>query len=274
MVLKPRVKAPSPELIGKTQTVLDRHSLHTICISAKCPNIVECFSRGTATFMILGNICTRRCRFCNVFHGKPQEIDETEPTRIAKAVKEMGLSYVVITSVDRDDLSDFGSDQFYAVCQAIQKENPYTKVELLTPDFQGNKKAVQKVIDANPYKLAHNIETVEPLFKRIKSAGSYKRSLEVLETYTTSGIKTKSSVMVGLGETKRDLIRSFQDLVQAGVSQLTIGQYLQPSSSNAKVQKYYTQEEFDELAHLAKECGIEHVISGILVRSSYYADLY
>ncbi|BCD60358.1 MULTISPECIES: lipoyl synthase [unclassified Nitratiruptor] len=274
MVLKPKVKAPSPELIGKTQTILNRHSLNTICIAAKCPNIAECYARGTATFLILGNICTRRCKFCNVFYGKPFEIDETEPKRIAQAVKEMELSYVVITSVDRDDLSDFGSKQFFNVTKKIQKYTPNTKIELLTPDFQGHNGALQRVIAARPYKLAHNIETVERLFKTIKSAGSYKRSLSVLETYAKSGIKTKSSVMVGLGETKQELLQSFQDLANAGVSQLTIGQYLQPSPTNYSVQKYYTQAEYDELAQLAKEYGIKHVVSGILVRSSYYAEIY
>lgn len=269
MYLKPKVKAPAPELVSNTETILQATATNTICMASACPNRSECFARGVATFMILGNICTRTCRFCNVPHGKPPPPDPSEPVRVAEAVRRLGLSYVVITSVDRDDLADFGAKQFAKVCQMLQG----VKVELLTPDFQGNLEAAQRVVDANPYKLAHNIETVERLTKVVMPGSSYKKSLKLLEFYAKSGILTKSSLIVGMGEQMEELAVTFKDLANAGVRQLTIGQYLQPSCEHLPVAKYYTQEEFKQLATMAQAAGIKKVVSGPLVRSSYYADI-
>ena len=270
--VKPKVKAPSPELIGNTERVLKRYNTNTICLESKCPNIAECFARGTATFLILGDICTRQCKFCNVTHAKPLDIDPMEPERVASAVQELGLSYVVVTSVDRDDLDDLGADQFVKTIRSIKMASPRTKIEVLTPDFQAKKELLGRIIDAKPYKLAHNIETVQRLSKKIMPGCSYTKSLKVLEYYAGSGIMTKSSIMVGLGESLDELRQSFQDLASAGVMQLTIGQYLQPSPNHAPVAKYYTPEEFELLREIAQEAGIHTVVSGVLVRSSYYAD--
>ncbi|BCD68152.1 lipoyl synthase [Nitratiruptor sp. YY09-18] len=271
MYLKPRVKAPAPELIDTTLKILQKNSVNTICLESHCPNITECFHRKTATFLILGDICTRSCKFCSVKHAKPLPFDPTEPQRVARAVKELGLSYVVITSVDRDDLPDFGVSGFVAVTQAI-KEQTDAKIELLTPDFKAKSELLAQIIAANPYKLAHNIETVERLSRWVMPGCSYQKSLKVLETYAKSGIITKSSLMVGLGETKKEIYESLQDLRCAGVQQLTIGQYLQPTSKQLPVQKYYSSQEFEELRQYALSLGFKAVEAGVLVRSSYYAD--
>ncbi len=273
MYLKPKVKAPAPELIDRTAAILRQNGTNTICIESKCPNITECFARGTATFLILGDRCTRTCAFCNVTHAKPSPPDPTEPERVARAAQQMGLSYVVITSVDRDDLRDGGAGHFAAVCRTLKKRNPTTKIELLTPDFKGKKEALDLIIASNPYKLAHNIETVRRLTPSLMPGSSYERSLEVLSYYAQSHIPTKSSVMVGLGETKEELREAFEDLASVGVQQLTIGQYLRPTPSHWPVRRYYEPQEFEELRLLAKEAGIQKVVSGVLVRSSYYADI-
>ncbi len=269
MYLKPKVKAPSPEIVGTTEKILQRYGTNTICMVSVCPNRSECFARGTATFMILGSICTRKCHFCNVEHGKPLPPDPKEPQRVAEAVRELGLRYVVITSVDRDDLPDFGAGAFAKVCEALEN----VKVELLTPDFQGKEEIAQIVIEARPYKLAHNVETVQRLTKSVMPGSNYKRSLKLLELYAKSDILTKSSVIVGMGETKEELMATFKDLASVGVRQLTIGQYLRPTPSHLPVAKYYTPQEFEELAQMAYEAGLERVVSGALVRSSYYADI-
>ncbi len=270
---KPKVKAPSNELIYKTKSVLDKYSSHTICIESLCPNIAECFERKTATFLILGNICTRNCKFCAVESGKPKEINLQEPKKVAEAIKELRLKYVVITSVDRDDLKDFGASHFAKTVEEIKKINPNTKIELLTPDFQNKKSSLDIVINSDPYKLAHNIETVRRLSKKIMPGCSYDKSLKVLEYYAKSEIITKSSIMVGLGEREEEIEECFRDLLNVGVKQLTIGQYLSPSKTNAKVIKYYHPKEFQELKKLALSMGFEAVASGILTRSSYYADI-
>ncbi len=269
---KPKVKAPQPELIAQTKEILERFHTNTICIESACPNIGECFARKSATFLILGNICTRKCHFCNVTHGKPLTLDPTEPQRVAAAINQMKLRYVVITSVDRDDLGDGGAGHFAKVVEAIKQKNPSIKVEVLTPDFKGSITALQTIIEAEPFKLAHNIETVKRLAKKIMPGCSYTRSLKVLKTYAKSGITTKSSLMVGLGESIDELQEAFEDLAEVGVSELTIGQYLAPSPAHAPVVRYYSQEEFAMLADRAKDARIEKVVSGILVRSSYYAD--
>ncbi len=273
MYLKPKVKAPSLELISKTKSILDKNFTNTICIESHCPNIAECFERKTATFLILGDTCTRRCKFCAVKKAKPSSIDEDEPKRVAKAVKELELKYVVITSVDRDDLKDFGANQFVKSVEEIKKVSKSIKIELLTPDFQNKKELLDLIISSKPYKLAHNIETVERLSKKIMPGCSYKKSLLVLEYYAKSEIITKSSIMVGLGESKREIISTLYDLKNAGVSQITIGQYLSPSEKHAKVIKYYTPNEFQELKSIALSIGFKAVKSGALVRSSYYADI-
>ncbi len=273
MSLKPKVKAPHPYLVEKTAMILQKEGTNTICMESKCPNIAECFERGTATFLIMGTRCTRKCSFCNVSHGTPAALDPKEPVKIARAVQKLGLRYVVITSVDRDDIEDYGASHFFHVCQSIRRLNPDTKIELLTPDFQGDEKALETIVQTDAYKLAHNVETIERLTKKIMPGSRYHRSLEVLRYYATSGAIVKSSLMVGLGETKEELIQTFEDLAKAGVRHLTIGQYLQPSTAHHPVIKYYRPHEFDELAVLAKKAGIEAVVSGALVRSSYYADI-
>ncbi len=267
---KPRVKAPAAELIGRTAEVLRTTGVDTICRASACPNITECFDRGTATFLILGPYCTRSCAFCNVPRGKGA-VDESEPARVALAVIKLGLRYAVVTSVDRDDLDDFGARAFVRTVEAI-KETSDAKVELLTPDFQAKSDALRLIVQARPDKLAHNLETVRRLYKKIKSAGSYTKSLSVLEYYAKSGIVTKSSLIVGLGESMEELFEAIKDLKEAGVRQLTIGQYLRPSPQNIAVQRYYGPEEFKELASFALELGFEAVQSGPLVRSSYYAE--
>ncbi len=270
---KPKVKAPSFELIGKTKKILDKNFVNTICLNSACPNIGECFERKTATFLILGNICTRRCKFCAVKKAKPDPIDKNEPLNVAKAIKDLNLKYAVITSVDRDDLKDFGAFQFVKTVKKIKELSSDTKIELLTPDFQNKKELLELIISSKPYKLSHNIETVERLSKKIMPGCSYKRSLKVLEIYAKSSIITKSSIMVGLGESKKEILNTLKDLLNAGVSQLTIGQYLSPSKNHAKVIKYYKKEEFEELKERALSMGFKAVASGSLVRSSYYADI-
>lgn len=270
---KPKVKAPSFELIGKTKQILDKNFVNTICLNSACPNIGECFERKTATFLILGNICTRRCKFCAVKKAKPDPIDKNEPLNVAKAIKDLNLKYAVITSVDRDDLKDFGAFQFVKTVKRIKEISSDTKIELLTPDFQNKRELLELIISSKPYKLSHNIETVERLSKKIMPGCSYKRSLKVLEIYAKSSIITKSSIMVGLGESKKEILNTLKDLLNAGVSQLTIGQYLSPSKNHAKVIKYYKKEEFEELKERALSMGFKAVASGSLVRSSYYADI-
>ena len=268
---KPKVKAPSFELIGNTQNILNRYKTNTICIDSACPNISECFNRRSATFLILGNICTRDCKFCSVKHGKPFIVDKSEPKRVANAIKELGLKYVVITSVDRDDLKDFGASHFANVVKEVKKIGSI-KIELLTPDFKEKKEFVDIVINSNPYKLAHNIETVERLTKKIMPGCSYKKSLKVLEYYSKYHL-TKSSIMVGIGEEKKEIIKTLKDLKDVGVKQVTIGQYLSPSIRHLPVIKYYNKKEFEELKSIALNLGFEAVASGSLVRSSYYADI-
>ena len=270
MNFKPKVKAPLDEVIDKTNFIIKNYHLNTICFSSKCPNISECFSRGVATFMILGNICTKNCRFCNVTSAKPLKVDTNEPKKIAKAVKHLNLDYVVITSPDRDDLDDYGSGHFVNVIDEITKINPTIKIEALTPSFEGDLESLQNLAFSKAYKLAHNIETTQRLHKHLKPKSDYKLSLDVLEFYSKYKL-TKSSIIVGFGETKQELKSTFKDLANAGVKQLTIGQYLQPSEKHTKVEKYYSDEEFKELEEIAKEY-FENVVSGQLVRSSYYAD--
>jgi lipoic acid synthetase len=270
-----KVRIGGGENYSKVKTLLRSAKLHTICEEAKCPNIAECFGSGTAVFLILGNICTRNCRYCNVTHGTPNTINTNEPCDIAQSIKTLGLTYVVITSVTRDDLADGGAHIFYQTVQEIRHMNKACKIEVLIPDFNGNLAALKEVVAASPDVINHNIEVVEALFSLIRPQGDYQRSLTVLKTIKTMNktIPTKSGFMIGLGETNQQIHATMQDLRDADVDFLTIGQYLQPTRSHAEVQKYYTPDEFVQLKNTALQLGFRHVESGPLVRSSYHAQL-
>jgi lipoic acid synthetase len=269
-----RVDIGGGETYQKVKTVLRSAQLHTICEEAKCPNIAECFGNGTAVFLLLGNICTRNCRYCNVHHGTPLALNEHEPADIAASVKSLGLKYVVLTSVTRDDLLDGGAHVFSETIQQIRRNNTDIHIEVLIPDFQGQPSAVRTVIDARPDIMNHNIEVVEALFPQNRSQGNYQRSLSVLQMIKTfkKTMKTKSGLMIGLGETREQIISTLKDLRSVGVDLLTIGQYLQPTRSHAEIQRYYTPEEFQEFKAIALHLGFTHVESGPLVRSSYHAE--
>lgn len=248
-------------------------TLHTVCEEAKCPNIFECWANRTATFMILGDICTRACRFCAVKTGLPTELDWAEPERVAEATAQMGLQHAVVTSVARDDLRDGGAAIFAATIKAIRKRNPLTSVEVLIPDFQGNREALQTVMDAKPDILNHNIETVARLSDKVRSKAKYPRTLELLARakQMKPSIPTKSSIMIGLGETWEEILQTMDDLRAHDVNILTVGQYLQPSLKHLTVEKYYTPDEFAALKEEGMKRGFSHVESGPLVRSSYMA---
>lgn len=248
-------------------------TLHTVCEEARCPNIYECWANRTATFMILGDVCTRACRFCAVKTGLPTELDWAEPKRVAEAVEQMGLRHAVVTSVARDDLRDGGASIFAATIKAIRQRNPLTSVEVLIPDFQGKTEALQIVMDARPDILNHNIETVERLSDSVRSKAKYRRTLELLSRAKEMQpeIPTKSSIMIGLGETWDEILQTMDDLRAHDVDILTIGQYLQPTRKHLKVEKYYTPDEFAELKTEGMKRGFRHVESGPLVRSSYRA---
>jgi len=268
-----KVRIGGGENYSKVKTLLRSAKLHTICEEAKCPNIAECFGSGTAVFLILGDVCTRDCRYCNVKHGVPKSINLDEVQDIAESVKALGLKYVVVTSVTRDDVKDGGASVFYETIQEIRRLNDACKIEVLIPDFRGNTFAIQKVVDAGPDVINHNIEVVEDLFPIIRPQGDYRRSLNVLKTIKTmeKGIPTKSGFMVGLGETIEQIYTTMRDLKAADVDFLTIGQYLQPTRNHAEVDKYYTPKEFEGLKNAALRFGFIHVESGPLVRSSYHA---
>ncbi len=272
-VYKPKVKAPDPELIFSTEKILSRYALTTVCEESGCPNRAECYERGTATFMILGDTCTRACHFCNVKTGRGLPPDASEPERIAKAVKALALSYVVITSVDRDDLPDYGAGHFAAVVAKLRETVPDVKIELLTPDFRADKQALDVLIAAAPDKLAHNEETIKRLSPSIRPQSDYARSLETLRYYARHfDAPVKSSLMVGLGEREDELLETMQDLYDAGVEELTLGQYLQPTSRHIPVAAYFPPEYFTYLQEKAYTIGFKSVASGVLVRSSYYAE--
>ncbi len=272
-VYKPKVKAPDPELIFSTEKILTRYALTTVCEESSCPNRAECYARGTATFMILGDTCTRACHFCNVKTGRGLPPDASEPERIAKAVKALGLGYVVITSVDRDDLPDYGAGHFAAVVRSLRAEVPEVKIELLTPDFRADAEALDRIIASQPDKIAHNEETVKRLSASLRPQSNYVRSLKTLNYYAKhfKG-PVKSSLMVGLGEKEVELIETIQALYDAGVEELTLGQYLQPTTEHAPVAQYFPSEYFIQLQKKAYDIGFKSVASGVLVRSSYYAE--
>lgn len=260
------------ETTRTVRRVLKTNCLNTVCENARCPNKNECYTKNTATFLIMGNVCTRNCRYCNIGCEKPLPLDEDEPKRVAKAVFDLKLKYSVITSVTRDDLPDGGAEHFCNCIYEIRKLSPDVKIEILTPDFKGDTVALDRIIEAKPDVFNHNIETVEPLFKTARPQGDYRCSLEVLKYIkTNSDISTKSGLMVGLGESFEQIERTLKDLKSAGCDILTIGQYIQPSKAHLEVAKYYTPEEFKELNRLAEEIGFKHWQIGPLVRSSYRA---
>jgi len=269
-----KVRIGSGPKYAKMKSLLRNAELHTICEEAKCPNIAECFNRGTAVFLILGDTCTRNCRYCNVVHGEPKPINQNEPKEVAQSVKTLGLSYVVVTSVTRDDITDGGAKAFYQTIMEIKKTNPNCKVEVLIPDFKGDESSIKTVIEGKPDVVNHNIEVVEDLFPKIRPEGDYQISLNLLKNIKKYGpsIKSKSGFMVGLGETKEQLILTMKDLRSSGVEILTIGQYLQPSKQHAEIKKYYNPKEFDEFKKIALKMGFMNVVSGPLVRSSYHAE--
>ena len=252
--------------------ILKANCLNTVCENARCPNKNECYTKNTATFLIMGNVCTRNCRYCNISCEKPEPLDVNEPLHIAQAVRDLGLKYSVITSVTRDDLADGGAEHFANCIYEIRKLSPDVKIEILTPDFRGKKESLDLIIKAHPEVFNHNIETVKSLFKTARPQGNYDCSIEVLKYIKeNSDILTKSGLMVGLGETVEQIAETLTDLKNAGVDIVTIGQYIQPSKLHLEVAKYYPPEEFDELDKLAEKIGFEHRQIGPLVRSSYRA---
>ena len=267
-----RVKLPIGENYRKVRGLVDQHNLHTICESGSCPNMGECWGEGTATFMILGNICTRSCGFCAVVTGKPEEVDEFEPGRVAESVKIMGVKHAVITSVDRDDLKDGGAEIWAQTVRAIRHKSPGTTLETLIPDFAGKWENLQKIIEVAPEIVSHNLETVRRLTKQVRIQAKYDRSLEVLFRLKKGGMRTKSGVMLGLGETEEEVLETMSDLRQVGVDILTLGQYLQPTPKHLPIVEFIHPEIFDFYKSQGLEMGFRYVESGPLVRSSYHAE--
>jgi len=267
-----RVKLPTGENYRKVRGLVDAHKLHTICESGSCPNMGECWGEGTATFMILGNICTRSCGFCGVQTGKPDAVDEFEPGRVANSVKIMGVKHAVITSVDRDDLKDGGSSIWAQTVRAIRQQSPGTTLETLIPDFAGNWENLQVIIDVAPEIVSHNLETVRRLTKQVRIQAKYDRSLEVLFRLKKGGMRTKSGVMLGLGESEQEVIETMQDLRSVQVDILTLGQYLQPTPKHLPVAEFIEPEQFAHYQQLGLDMGFRFVESGPLVRSSYHAE--
>ena len=271
--LPPWLKRPLPQPgMQFTSNLIEELKLETVCQSAKCPNQTECWSQKTATFMILGNVCTRPCGFCSVPKGKTETVQGDEPARLAEAARRLGLRHVVITSVTRDDLPDGGAEHFYQCVLAV-RELTGAVVEVLTPDFMGNRAAIQRVIDAQPEVFNHNTETVPRLYDRVRRNAKYQRTLDLLDQVkqTAPHLATKSGLMLGLGETTEELLEVFADLRQVGCDMLTLGQYLQPTGDHLPVERYVPPEEFDEIGELARKLGFRFVASGPFVRSSYHA---
>ena len=267
-----RVKLPTGENYKKVRSLVDEHKLHTICESGSCPNMGECWGEGTATFMILGNICTRSCGFCAVQTGKPLEADPFEPGRVAHSVKTMGVKHAVITSVDRDDLKDGGAEIWAQTVRAVRAQSPETTMETLIPDFMGKWENLQVIIDVAPEIVSHNLETVRRLTKQVRIQAKYDRSLEVLFRLKKGGMRTKSGVMLGLGESHEEVLETMEDLRSVQVDILTLGQYLQPTPKHLPVVEFITPERFDEYREIGLKMGFKFVESGPLVRSSYHAE--
>ena len=269
-----KVRAPGSPRYIELKALMRGQQLHTVCEEAHCPNIGECWNRGTATFMILGDICTRRCHYCAVTTGRPTGIDLQEPARLAETVQTMGLRYCVITSVNRDDLPDGGAFIFASCIKRVRDLNPNCRIEVLIPDFAGSWPALQKVLDAHPDVLNHNIESTNRIFPRVRPKGNYQRSLELLakSKELAPGMVTKSGIIVGMGETTDEVVDTMRDLRGVDCDLLTIGQYLRPSDKHLAIDRFYTPAEFEELRIIGQELGFAHVASGPLVRSSYHAD--
>lgn len=268
-----KIKLPAGKKSSEVLKNVNEHNLHTICQSGNCPNQGECWGEKTATLMILGNVCTRSCQFCNVETGKPEAVDIMEPLRVAESVKLMGLKHAVITSVDRDDLKDGGAKVWAATIRMIRKHNPDTTMETLIPDFQGKWENLQHVIDASPEVVSHNLETVERLSRAVRIQAKYDRSLEVLDRLKKGGVKrTKSGLMLGLGETEEEIIETMKKLREVDCDILTLGQYLQPTKNHLAVQEYVHPDQFEKLKQIGLDMGFKYVESGPLVRSSYRAE--
>lgn len=267
-----KIKLPGGEGYAQVNSIVKKHGLHTICSSGMCPNIGECWGNGVATLMILGDICTRSCKFCATATGKPLPPDPREPVKVARTVNLMGLSYCVITSVDRDDLPDHGAGHWRETVLAIREANPNTTIEVLIPDFDGRSELIDLFLESEPDVVGHNLETVERLTPLVRTKASYRRSLKVLEHIAKRGFRVKSGIMLGLGETRDEVIQTLDDLLAVGCRMVTIGQYLQPRPTNLPVQRYVTPEEFEEYKQIALAKGFDFAESGPLVRSSYHAD--
>ena len=271
-----RSKVPSNPEVSRLKALLREHQLHTICEEAACPNLGECFTQGTATFLIMGQICTRRCPFCDVAHGKPDPLDENEPAHLAKTIAAMKLKHVVVTSVDRDDLRDGGAAHFRECIKEIRTQSPKTNIEVLVPDFRGRMNVALEVLaECPPDIFNHNLESIPRLYKAVRPGSDYQWSLDLIKNFQAQhpNVPTKSGLMLGLGETIDEIKQVMQDLRDHGCRMLTLGQYLQPSRHHLAVERFVTPAEFDDLAVVAKEMGFQHVASGPMVRSSYHADL-
>ncbi len=267
-----KMKMPKGESYSKVKNLVNSHGLHTICSSGNCPNIGECWNRGTATFMILGNICTRKCKFCAVPNGKPLPPDLQEPEKLAESVRIMGVKHCVITSVDRDDLDDQGAEIWARTITEVKRVNPETRIEVLIPDFRGKTELIQHIINAKPEVISHNLETVERLTPFIRFASKYRRSLEVIKYIAENYTIAKSGIMLGLGETHDEILQTMDDLLEAGCKVMTIGQYLAPSKKHMPVVEYITPKRFAEYKRIGLEKGFKFVESSPLVRSSYRAE--
>jgi len=267
-----RVKLPIGENYKHVRQLVDKHKLHTICESGNCPNMGECWGAGTATFMILGNVCTRSCGFCSVATGRPDAVDWDEPQRVAEAILLMKVKHAVITSVDRDELPDGGSMIWYNTIKAVKTLSPDTTLETLIPDFKGRKDDIQRVIDAAPEVVSHNIETVERMTRQVRVQAKYWRSMEVIRILKEGGMRTKSGIMLGLGEEKEEVVQTLQDLKENGCDVVTIGQYLQPTKKHLPVARFVHPDEFAEYREIGYQLGLDYVESGPLVRSSYHSE--
>ena len=267
-----RVKLPTGESYKHVRGLVDTHKLHTICESGNCPNMGECWGEGTATFMILGNICTRSCGFCAVATGRPLPVDWDEPQRVAEAIHLMKVKHAVLTSVDRDELKDGGSIIWYNTIKAVKALNPDTTLETLIPDFKGDAIAVERLADAAPDVISHNIETVERLSRQVRIQAKYRRSLGVLKMLKEFGVRTKTGMMLGLGEKKEEVVQTLEDMAAMNVDVITLGQYLQPTAKHLPVQRFVHPDEFAELREIAYRLGFDYVESGPLVRSSYHSE--
>lgn len=271
-----RIKLPAGDKVNSIKQTLREKRLHTVCEEAACPNLGECFSHGTATFMIMGDLCTRRCPFCDVAHGKPKALDQKEPFNLAQTIAAMGLKYVVVTSVDRDDLRDGGAGHFAACIREIRAQTPATIIEILTPDFRGRIEVALEILRQQPCDVFnHNLETVPRLYREARPGADYQNSLQLLQQhkFALPEVPTKSGLMLGIGETEDEVIQVLRDLLSHGVSMLTLGQYLQPSKDHLPVREYIHPDQFQRYGDIARELGFQQVASAPLVRSSYHADL-